>query len=158
MSAADIVTIAAGVTGALVTGLFFGFSVAVNPGLHELTDREYLRAMRSINRKILNPVFLSTFMGSAILVIAAAVMAIGTGAFWLLVAAAVLYVVGLFFVTAGGNVPLNNRLEAFDPDAADEAGLAEARGWYEKPWNRLHTVRTLSGVASTVLVFCAQAV
>lgn len=158
MNAADIVTIAAGVTGALISGIFFGFSVAVNPGLHALSDGEYLRAMRSINRKILNPVFLLTFVGSAILIVLAAVMAAGEPGFWLLVTAAALYVVGLFFVTAGGNVPLNNRLEAFDADTAGEAALAEARGWFERPWNRLHTVRTLAGVAATILVFCSLAV
>ncbi|GLZ81763.1 membrane protein [Actinorhabdospora filicis] len=158
MNAADIVTIAAGVTGALISGVFFGFSVAVNPGLHALSDADYLKAMHSINRKILNPVFLLTFVGSAILVVVAAIMAAGTDGFWLLVAAAALYVVGLFFVTAGGNVPLNNRLDAFDPYTADEAALAEMRGVFEKPWNRLHTVRTLAGIAATILVFCALAV
>ncbi|MEV0650192.1 anthrone oxygenase family protein [Phytomonospora sp. NPDC050363] len=154
----DIVLIAAGVTSTLITGLFFGFSTAVNGALNRLTDREYLRAMKSINRVILNPVFMLCFVGSPILLILATVLHFDdtdSARFWLLAAATVVYVLGLFFVTVGANVPLNNRLEATDVDALDDKGLAETRGWFEKPWNARHTVRTLAGVVAAVLTFWA---
>lgn len=35
---------------ALIAGLFYSFSIAVNPGLHKLSDSEYIKAMKSINR------------------------------------------------------------------------------------------------------------
>lgn len=154
----NIVLIAAGVTSTLITGLFFGFSTAVNGALNTLTDREYLRAMRSINRVILNPVFLLCFVGSPILLILGVVLHFddtGSPRFWLLAAAAVVYIVGLFFVTIGANVPLNNRLEATDVDALDEKALAETRGWFEKPWNARHAVRTVAGVVASILTFWA---
>ena len=42
---------------ALIAGLFYSFSVSVNPGLHKLSDSEYIKATKSINRAILNPFF-----------------------------------------------------------------------------------------------------
>ncbi|HEY1177875.1 MAG TPA: anthrone oxygenase family protein [Phytomonospora sp.] len=154
----NVVLIAAGVTSTLITGLFFGFSTAVNGALNKLTDREYLRAMQSINRVILNPVFMLCFVGSPVLLILSVILHFDdtdSARFWFLAAAAAVYTVGLFFVTIGANVPLNNRLEALDVEALDDAGLAEARGWFEKPWNARHAVRTVAGVIASILTFWA---
>ena len=59
MKLEDILLIIAGTLVALIAGLFFGFSVAVNRGLHRLKDSEYLAAMQSINEVIQNPLFFS---------------------------------------------------------------------------------------------------
>src|SRR5687767_15970411 len=52
---------------ALIAGLFYAWSVSVNPGLHRLSDGEYLRSMQQINRVILNPLFFASFMGALIM-------------------------------------------------------------------------------------------
>jgi len=44
-------------TTSLIAGLFYAYSCSVNPGLRRLADKEYLTAMQSINKAILNPVF-----------------------------------------------------------------------------------------------------
>jgi len=51
----------------LVAGLLYSYACSVNPGLHKLSDKEYIGAMQSINVAIQNPVFFISFMGSLIL-------------------------------------------------------------------------------------------
>ncbi len=43
----NIILVLAGTLTALVTGLFYGYSVSVNGGLHRLNDSEYVRTMQS---------------------------------------------------------------------------------------------------------------
>lgn len=141
---------------ALIAGLFFAFSVAVNGALHRLKDSEYVAAMQSINLVILNPVFLLTFFVPVLLLpLAAYLHSAIFPRFALLLAASLLYIVGTIGVTMAGNVPLNERLARFDLGAADGAEIARARAEYERPWNRLNGVRTAASIAATFLVFTA---
>ena len=142
---------------ALVAGLFFAFSVSVNGGLHRLKDSEYVGAMQSINTVIGNPVFFLTFFGPVVLLPLATYLflAISSAQFALLLSASVLYLVFTFGVTAGGNVPLNNRLAGVDLSRASGEEVTQARTQFERPWNRLHAVRTIASVAATVLIFVA---
>jgi hypothetical protein len=43
----NIILVLAGILTALVTGLYFGYSVSVNGGLHRLNDSKYVKAMQS---------------------------------------------------------------------------------------------------------------
>lgn len=151
----DILIITTGVLTALLAGVFFGFSVAVNGGLARLKDVEYIRAMQSINKVIINPLFMLSFMGPVLLLPIATWMTRGEPAFMLLLSASILYVIGTFGITSGGNVPLNDALAKVDTTTVDQSVLADARQRYEKPWNRLHTLRTICAVAATILLFIA---
>lgn len=153
----NAVLVVAGTMTALVAGLFFGFSVAVNGALHRLTDSEYVRAMQSINRVILRPLFLVTFVGPVVLLPLAAYLQLSVSSvrFALLLAASPLYIVGTFVLTTAGNVPLNERLARFDGSEASAGDVAAAREQFETPWNRLHRVRTIASVAATFLTFVA---
>src|SRR5688572_15808061 len=83
---------------ALIAGLFYAWSVSVNPGLHRLSDGEYLRSMQHINRAILNPLFMASFMGTLIMLpICTFIVFRHDGispSFWFILAAALLYVIG----------------------------------------------------------------
>lgn len=149
----NVLLVLGGTLTALFAGLMFGFLIAVNPALGALPDRDYLAAMKSINQKIQNPFFMLTFIGPVILLPLATYQA-GTGstAFWLLLAASVLFIVGGVVVTIAANIPLNQRLDGTDLDTAD---AAQVRAWFEKPWNAWHLVRTLAGIAAVVLTFTA---
>ena len=59
---------------ALMAGTFFAFSNFVMPALGKLPAEQGLAAMQSINRVVLNPLFLSVFVGTAV---AAAILAAG---------------------------------------------------------------------------------
>lgn len=142
---------------ALSAGLFYAYSCSVNPGLGRLPDDQYLAAMQSINRAILNPVFFLSFMGTLILLPLAAWLNYRglSQRFVMLAAAAVLYAIGTFGITIFGNVPLNNLLDGVDLSNASGEKLYELRQAFEIPWGRLHTIRTLANVGALVLTILA---
>ncbi|MCW3463525.1 anthrone oxygenase family protein [Chitinophaga nivalis] len=146
------------IAAALVAGIFYGYSCSVNPGLGRLPDAGYLEAMQSINRAILNPVFFLVFMGSVLFLPVSTYLEYRQGitvSFWCLLAATVIYIVGVFGVTAAGNVPLNDALDAFNIKGASVAELAQQRAKFENSWNSLHTIRTWASVVSAILVIVA---
>src|SRR4051812_20802837 len=158
MTFANIVLLAAAFTTALIAGLFYSYSCSVNPGLGKLTDANYLSAMQSINREILNPVFFMSFMGTLILLPLSTWLQYNPSAplrFYLLLGATLVYAVGTFGVTIFGNVPLNNALDAFSIQSASSEALSQQRLLFEKPWNQLHAIRTFANVLSLILVLLA---
>ena len=153
----NVILFLAGLTTALIAGLMFGYSVSVNLGLGRLNDVEYLRAMQNINRAILNPVFLLTFVGPLILILLAIFLhidLINSDKLTYLGLAFILYLVH-FLITGTRNVPLNNRLENLDLTGLSNDEYAEIRSWYEKPWNRWHTIRTIASIISVGFIFLA---
>lgn len=154
-------TILAVVTGAaallltgLASGVFFAYSVSVMLGLDDIRPDAALAAMRSINRRIQNPVFFLAFLGAPLCSLAAGLLLLGagpTGAAVLFLAAAGVYLLGAFAVTAAVNVPLNEKLDAAGTPA--DPGEA-ARQWsaYRGPWTRWNSVRALFSLASLALV------
>jgi len=138
----------------LMAGLFYAYTCSVNPGLGKLPDAGYLAAMQSINRAILNPVFLLVFMGALF------ILPIGTWRlfspqastpFYLMLAASLLYAIGVFGVTMTANVPLNDKLNAFNVAAASADELARMRSVFEGPWNVWNLVRTIAAILSFLL-------
>ncbi|MGB3734346.1 MAG: anthrone oxygenase family protein [Ilumatobacter sp.] len=145
MNGTNVLTATAIVGTGLMAGLFFGWMVSVIPGTRLLDDRTYIATMQQINRSIVNPGFAIPFFGTPVLLVAAARAQRRVGndrAAMLLGVATGLYVVGLLGVTAVGNIPLNNALDAFDLRDADAEALREQRSSYERPWNRWHGVRS----------------
>lgn len=140
---------------ALIAGLFYGYSCSVNIGLGQLPDREYLAAMQSINAAILNPLFFLSFMGTLLLLPTSCYLNYQQPAFMLLLLATIVYAIGVFGVTIFGNVPLNDALADFNLNGATVTEVARQRVKFEKPWNTLHTIRTLASVLSLVLVILA---
>lgn len=135
----------------LVAGLFYAYSCSVNMGLKSLSDQEYLKAMQSINRAILNPYFFISFMGLLVVypVTAYSLFKIEPSAsLYLMVSAAAIYFIGVFGVTIFGNVPLNDQLDNFVISEATTDEIAALRKLFENPWNSLHAVRTTASVIS----------
>ena len=59
-------TLAAALGCGLVGGLCFAFSTAVMPAFDDLAPSAAIAAMQSINRSIVNPVFLLALLGTAL--------------------------------------------------------------------------------------------
>lgn len=159
MTAQNIVLLITALLTALIAGLFYSYSCSVNPGLGKLADKEYLLAMQSINREILNPVFFASFMGTLIMLPVVTWMQYNregaTVVFWLMLASTAIYAIGTFGITAAGNVPLNEMLARFDLGNATSSQLADYRAQFEKPWNSLHAMRTVAVVISLLLLLGA---
>lgn len=155
----DIVLSAATLIAALgcglIAGVFFAFSTFVMRALSRLPPPEGIAAMQSINVVVLNPVFLSVFVGTAIICVVLIVAALARrqepGAIWLLAGSA-LYVFGTFAVTATRNIPLNNTLAALAP-AAPESAAYWAR--YLVDWTFWNHVRGAAALAATVACIMA---
>ncbi|MDA0267358.1 MAG: DUF1772 domain-containing protein [Cyanobacteria bacterium] len=142
----------------LVAGFLFAFATVVMPGIKTLNDREFIRAFQVIDGIIQNnqPVFVAVWMGSVVASVAAAGLGFGQleGAQrLLLVAAPLVYILGVQLSTFTVNVPLNNQLQALNVDAMDGAALKTARLNFEPGWNRWNLVRTpFAGLASVLLM------
>ena len=142
---------AAGVATGLSAGIFAAFQVAVMPALKTVSDDAFVSTFQSVNRAILNPAFLSVFVGAPIL------LGVATASWWRddrtvaiwLGVACVLQIANLA-ITGRGNIPLNEALDQVGQVSGPAA--TAARLAFENPWNRLHLIRTAASVASTVAV------
>ncbi len=63
----DLLVLGAALGSGLIAGTFFVFSAAIMTALGRLPPQEGIRAMQSINRVILNPIFLGVFLGTGVL-------------------------------------------------------------------------------------------
>lgn len=131
-----------------IAGVFYAYSVSVMPALNALDPETAARAMRSLNRAILNRAFFATFLGAP-----AAAVVTGTLLVWrgevagagLSLLAAATYALGAFLPTVAINVPLNQAL--------DGGGLVWSR--FSPRWTRWNTVRAVSSAGALVLVALA---
>jgi uncharacterized membrane protein len=141
-------TLFATIGAGIIAGLFFTFSVVVMRSLDRLPAAQGIAAMQSINKVIINPLFMLFFMGTAVVSVGLGIV----GALrldrpegkWLLAGAA-LYLVGSFVLTMAYNVPRNDRLDGFDPTTAEAA-----RYWatYVTEWTMANHVRTIASIGS----------
>lgn len=138
-------------TGA-VAGVFFAYSVSVMMGLDAIRPEQAIAAMRSINEKIQNAVFLATFLLTPVAAAVTGVLLLvlgqrTAGIVFFLAAAA--YVVGALIPSFAVNIPMNDTLDAARPSAAEAA-----RVWsdYSSRWTLWNHVRTVSSLVSVGLV------
>ena len=145
----------------LMAGLFYAWSISVTPGLAQVGDEHYLQAFQAMNRAILNPAFFICFMGLVLLLPLLANQYYSSpvsSQFWFILAATLLYMIGIMAVTFFGNVPLNNTLEALQIDTMTPAQMTAFRLGFESKWNQLNWIRTIcSALAFVVLILaCLQ--
>lgn len=158
MSLENILLVVSGTLTGLFAGLLYAFSVAVVPGLRAIKGAQHIAAMQAINEKIKNPIFFLSFLGPTILLPVVAYLHRDTPQFPLLLAAALLHILGGNGVTIGGNLPLNDRLAQVNPDQISEAEADQIRSDFQhpgSPWMRFHAARTLATAAATALVLIA---
>jgi uncharacterized membrane protein len=156
MKMTTLVLIITAVLTALIGGLFYAYSCSVVLGLGKLSDTEYVKAMQSINREILNPVFFMSFMGTAALLPVSVFLFRGQQpVFIFLLLAALAYLIGVFGVTVAGNVPMNDALDKFDISNSTADAIKQMRENFENRWNFLNNIRTVFSVFSIIFVVCA---
>lgn len=135
----------------LLAGLFFGFQCSIINGLGALGNREYLLSFQSINRVILNPIFLLSFMGPVIVLPITCYINYkigGSDLFPYLLASTIIYLVAVFGITIACNVPLNDILDGFNIQSATDTQLQDMRLKFEANWNKWHLVRTIASIIS----------
>jgi uncharacterized membrane protein len=120
----------------LLAGTYVAFVVAVMPALRGVSDDTFVRVMNRINGVIVNPAFLTLFLGAPVLAVIQVVVRRDP----LTIAAAVAAVIAVA-ITMSVNVPLN--------DALADGGT---RDTYEAPWVLWHYVRTAAAIAAFTLL------
>ena len=148
MNILDWLALVSAVGSALIAGSFFAFSTFVMRALGKLPAPQGIAAMQSINIVVINPWFMTPFVGTAVL----SALVAGTSAVrWhepgagFVLAGALLYVAGTFLVTVAFNVPRNNALAAVAP-ASEEAATLWAS--YLSTWTAWNHVRTLAALGA----------
>ncbi len=139
----------------LMAGIFFTWSNAVKPGIGKLSDLEYLRALQSMNRVILNKAFIGIFLGAIIAVALVPVFhfkLFPNNIFWLFILALVTYWVGVFGVTVSGNIPLNEILDRINLESITPEEIKALRTSIEVKWNNLNLIRSISSGITFVLL------
>lgn len=148
----DILTIIVAIGAAIIGGTFFAFSNFAMPALARQPAPAAIAAMNAINVTVLNPGFLGTFVGTALLSVVLIVAVLATnGSLWA-VGGALLYLIGTFGVTVALNVPMNDQLAKVDPASAEGAAY-----WarYLKEWTSWNTVRAAAGIVATLCLVLA---
>jgi uncharacterized membrane protein len=148
-------------TMGMVAGAFALYAHTIMPGLRETGDRTFVAAFQQVDRAIINPWFMITaFGGALVLAVAAAVANRGTPACGWIAAALGLYLVCVI-VTMAVSVPLNDAIKAAgDPGRIDvaqvRAQFGEAR-W--AAWNLLRVATSVPafGLLSWALVLAGRA-
>jgi uncharacterized membrane protein len=141
----------------LVAGFLFAFAVVIMPGIRSLDDGGFIRAFQVIDRVIQNnqPLFMFVWVGSVLSLIAAAVCGIwavgGTDRLFL-IAAALVYLLGVQLPTATINIPLNKELQKLELSTLNEMMRKRARDNFEPRWNRWNAMRTACASLTCILL------
>ena len=140
---------------AVIGGVFSAFSEFIMSGLLRTAPAGGIEAMQHINRTVIKTQFVAGILLIAPFSIGFAIygfFAFEGTARSALVLAPLVYLPSVFLMTIFGNVPMNNKLEAFDHDAV-EAQAYWAR--YGRDWTRLNHFRTLGSIATAVIYIAA---
>ncbi|HEX2622345.1 MAG TPA: anthrone oxygenase family protein [Phototrophicaceae bacterium] len=154
----NIVLVIAGTLTGLSAGVYYTFNVAVMPALRAIRGKQHIAMMQAVNIKIQNPVFFLSFFGPTVLLPLAAWQNRDLAEFPLLVAAALLHIVGVNGVTVVGNIPINDKLEKINTDHLSEEEADQIREEFHgtaSAWMRLHNIRTITATLATALVLIA---
>ncbi len=127
----------------LMSGIMALYANTLMPGLRKLDDRTFVGAFQAIDTRIINPLFLGTFLGALVATGAAALLHLQdgfrNGLPWVLGAFALYLVVVI--ITLRVNVPLNDGIKGAGrlEEIADHSAVR--REFSEERWVRFNTIR-----------------
>ncbi len=139
----------------LIAGVFFAFSSFVMGALGRIPAAHGIGAMQSINIVVINPWFMTAFMGTAVtcaLLAGYAILNLQAPGAALLLSGGICYVLGTFLATIAFNVPLNNALAGVQPESPDAAALWAV---YLRDWTAWNTFRTIAALVAAALLTVA---
>ena len=146
-----VLTLVSALGCGLMAGFFFAFSACVMRALARLPTSGGIVAMQAINVVVINPLFMTAFLGTAAacaaLGLSSLLMRHKAGALNLLIGS-LFYLVGTVFVTRVFNVPWNDALAAVEPASANAAALWAG---YLTRWTAWNHVRTAAALAAAAL-------
>lgn len=136
----------------LVAGIFFTFSTFVMRALAQLKPDKGIAAMQAINITVINPWFMTAFLGTGVACLFLAIASLLNwhlpGAAYLLIGS-LLYLFGTVGVTIAFNVPLNDALAVVKVESIEGAEL-----WakYLTDWTLWNHLRTAAALIAAILL------
>lgn len=143
-----VILTGAAISAVRVSGVFMAFSDFVMKSLHAAEPTVGVEAMQQINRNVYRSLFIILLLGLAPTSAALSAYALmhATGAASVLImAGGLIYLIGVFSVTACFNVPMNKRLDAMSADAVETRLFWNT---YATQWTRWNHVRSAASGAS----------
>ena len=146
-----VLTVIAIVGAGLNAGVYLTFSTFAMAGLRRLPASQGAAAMQAINLQAPTPGFMSIFLGTAIVSVALAALAIvdfAAPGSSMVIAGAAAYL-STIVITGVFNVPLNDGLAAVEAESPEGVVTWQA---YQRRWTRGNHVRLLASSASAILL------
>jgi uncharacterized membrane protein len=145
-----VTLVASAMTMGLMAGVFGVYAHAIMPGLRRTDDRTFVGAFQSIDRAIINPWFMPSFVGALLVTVVAAALHLAgdtrSALPWIAIAL-VLYL-AVFVITIAINVPLNDAIKAAgDPDHISDLGAVRER-FDEARWAGWNVFRAVATTAA----------
>jgi uncharacterized membrane protein len=134
----------------LMAGVFLAFSTFIMNALARLKPSQGMAVMQAINITVINPLFMTVFLGTGITCLLLVIYALfhwqQPGVAMLLMGSQ-LYLIGTLVVSIAFNIPLNEALAKVEPDSvAGESFWAT----YLANWTAWNHLRTITSVAATI--------
>jgi len=151
----DFATLLSALGCGLIAGAFFAFSTFVMKALGNLPSAQGIAAMQSINVVVINPWFMTAFLGTGlvcVIVFIASLLRWQNPVTPYLLAGSVLYLVGTVLVTMVFNVPRNDALAAVAPSTPEAVTLWAS---YLSTWTAWNHVRAIAALAASALFIVA---
>jgi uncharacterized membrane protein len=139
----------------LIAGVFFAFSNFVMNALARLQPTQGIAAMQSINITVINPLFMTAFLGTGItclFVVISSLLKWQKISITYSLLGSSLYLIGTIGVTLAFNVPLNEALAKVDPHSVDGIKLWNI---YLTDWTFWNHIRAGAAVAAAVSIALA---
>jgi uncharacterized membrane protein len=150
-AAQTVALLIATITMGLMAGVFGVYSHSIMRGLHTTDDRTFVGSFQAIDRAIVNPLFLLTFLGALASSATAVVLLVPADRRSLLPWVAVatgLYLVAVI-ITFAVHLPLNDDIKAAgDPSRIDVTAVR--RAFHESRWAAWNTVRAVTTTAAFI--------
>ena len=146
-----ILTWVMALSSGLMAGTYLAFSGFIMRSFATLEPDRGIAAMNAINVTITKSAFMPLFFGStliALLMAGAGLWQWGAPGSGRALVAGLVYVIGMFVVTAAANVPLNNELAGV---AGDDTEALQVWANYLTRWTRWNTVRTIASLATLAI-------
>jgi uncharacterized membrane protein len=139
----------------LIAGVFFAFSSFVMNALARLQPAQGITAMQSINITVINPLFMTAFLGTGmtcLFVVISSLLKWQKISLTYSLLGSSLYLIGTIGVTLVFNVPLNEALAKVDPHSVDGIKLWTT---YLTDWTFWNHIRTGAALAAAVPIALA---
>lgn len=150
----SILSVAAALGSGLMAGIIFAFSNFLMKAFGKLPPAQGIAAFQSVNTAIINPLFLLLFVGTGLLGVVLAILAVvrwsQPGSAFLLIGG-LIYLIGVIVETRVIHLPRNDAL-----DAVDSASPQATTLWADMlstwvAWNHVRTVAALAAATSFVI-------